>query len=291
MLTRKKRNKATRPVWHVIISGEDLKGDEATLDALTDRFVNHFKITGDWIACTHADHDHLHVHLIIGNADANGKPYNLTHIDNFKMINTLGFAEGMPNVLNSQGKVPFVWRRSTVGDGMSRKGSYANVREANSKELAEMIKANPGEVLAALIKSKDVEAIYSDKGAVSFRYKKTKFSLRDLNYFLGKGGLGLFLDTDLKSCDTCPVFISPEDLKGVEHDAEWLAKLYQPAISKALVSKSTAHFEPDILKEIIGLAKYRKLAKAIFGGPLGWIGAFVDFAMDLDCKTISPWER
>lgn len=278
-----KRNKAAREVWHIILSAEDNKGSYETLVALRERFFKHYGINSYWVACTHEDHAHIHMHLAICNANlTDGKPYNLSHMDTVKSIATLGFAEGMPGILNAQGKVPFAWRRCTLGEGMSRKGSYANVRKGNSLELAERIKENPAQVLGILIKTKEVEAIYSDKGAVSFRYKKTKFSLRDINYFLKQQGSSLFLDTDLTNCDAPPVFISASDLKDVEHDMTCLAKVFQPQLHKVATSQCVKHVEPDIVQELLGCLKYRKTLGKLASGPLGWFFAILDLMVGIE---------
>jgi hypothetical protein len=285
-----KRNKAAREVWHIVLSAEDDKGDHATLVELRNRFFKHFGINAYWVACTHEDHAHTHMHVAICNADlTTGKPYDFMRQEHFKCISTLGFAEGMPGILNAQGTIPFKWRKSTIGEGMSRKGSYANVRKGNSMELAQRIKDNPSELLAGLIMSKEVEAIYSEKGAVSFRYKKTKFSLRDVNYFLKQAGSTTFLDVDLSDCDSIPVYISPSDLKDLEHDMACLAKMLQPQLHKVATSQTYEHMDKDIVTELLGLFRYRRTMGKMASGPLGWFVVALDMVAgiaDLDQTSI-----
>jgi hypothetical protein len=293
-LARHKQNKSARDVWHIILSGEDGKADLGTLRELRARFLNTYcGGKADWVSCVHGDHAHLHLHLVIANARRDtGKSFNLSHEDTVASIASLGFAEGMPNVLNAQGKVPFAWRKAVVGEGMSRKGSYSNVREANSLELANLIKESPGELLGAMIKSADVVVGYGKTGKPNLTYKKTKFSLRDINFFLGKAGNDLYLDTDFKTTEDRPVYVSACDLAALEHDATELAKLYEKPFRNALERGSVDVLGKPLINELADLVRFPSILKNMSKGPLGWLCQLVELCGGLSKgMDMEPWQR
>lgn len=279
IILKDKRNRSARPVWHVIISGEDNGGSVATLSALRDAFLARYTKGAPWLSVVHSDHAHLHLHLVIGNyAPATGHALDLLHRDHFQEIRTLGFAQGVPNVLNSQGVVPFLWRSASQGDGRSRaKGAYSKARHQNAEELAQRLSAAPGELTEHLRQSGELSWEYQNNRAV-FTYKGTKVSLRDINYFLLKAKNRLYLSAELKSTEERPVYVSDAEREQMEADAEHLMEHVRQC--------PEAMLNPHIRRELAAIArlcrrKALNLQKKTLTDILSACGNFVN-SLDMD---------
>lgn len=259
--------RSARKHWHIILSAEDGRGSPEKLEALRNAFIKHFNINAAIDVSCHGDHQHLHEHLIFPNYDpVTRKAYDLlqpgrdlpdgSHAPgNFDVISNLGFAQGIDCVLNAQGKLPFLWRTANLGQGKSRaSGTYSKLRQANSQDLAERIQSNPAGLLKLMVEAGDVELDFT-KGRPSLRYQKTRFSLRDLNYFLGKTETRLFLGPDMESNQSePPVYLEPYQLKAVERDAQQLEQVYRHELERAVRQSSAKELDRDVFREIAGLA-------------------------------------
>lgn len=279
ILLKDKRNRSARPVWHVILSGEDYGGSVATLSALRDAFLARYGKGAPWLSVVHSDHDHLHLHLVIANhCPATGHALDLLHRDNFGEIRPLGFAQGISDVLNSQGLVPFAWRKACQGEGRSRaKGAYSKARHQNAEELAQRLSAAPGELTEHLRQSGELSWEYQNSRPV-FTYKGTKISLRDINYFLLKAKSRLYLSAELKSTSERPVYVSESERVQLAADAENLME-HIKAEPQAVVN-------PAIQAELNALARLArrdaiKLRKELTREILSITGNFVE-SLDMD---------
>lgn len=279
ILLKDKRNRSARPVWHVIISGEDNGGDVATLSALRDAFLARYSKGAPWLSVVHSDHDHLHLHLVIANhCPQTGHALDLLHKDSFREIRSLGFAEGIPGVLNSQGLVPFVWRQAARGDGRSRaKGAYSKARNQNAEELAQRIAAAPGELVEHMKQSGELSWDYQNDRPV-FTYKGTKISLRDINYFLLKNKNKVYLSAAMETTFERPVFLSDNEREQIAADAERLLEHVKQYPAAAI--------DPSIKAELAEVSrlcrrKALKLRQQLTRELLGFTGELLN-SLDLD---------
>jgi hypothetical protein len=279
ILLKDKRNRSARPVWHIILSGEDHGGSVATLSALRDAFLARYGKGAPWLSVVHSDHDHLHLHLVIANhCPATGHALDLLHQDNFREIRTLGFAQGIPDVLNSQGVVPFLWRQASRGDGRSRaKGAYSKARNQNAEELAQRLSTAPGELAEHLRQSGELLWEYQSDRPV-FTYKGTKVSLRDINYFLLKTKNRLYLSAELKSTEERPVYVSEAERAQLEADAELLIEHVKQS--------PEAMADPRIRNELLAIArlccrKALKLQKQTMNDVMSACGMLIN-SFDMD---------